>query len=374
MFDDKLTSLLVVLDFGSLMMLAILNFTNPLKVNRVANRWFGLFLLLWSSFFLDEIVFLLYSVKSDSVWYILPRFIQYFGPMVFYLSVVLYSNPAVKIKKIILPHLIVPLFYLAGLYYYYFREHSAAVNIALIFLLLGQTLFYSLLSWTIIRKHQKRVLLYSSNIHEVDLFWLERLIIGVLMLIIVIIMYNIFFYSKSLNVAMLAIQLIVIYIIAYHSLRQKEIFPFSEANRTEILSMDEKQDVEEIKKKIVSDEEIVVLKNHLNQYMLIHKPYLDPEINLVKLAEMFSITPHKLSYIINTGFNRNFFNFINAYRVEEAKSLLLDPKMDQYSVLGIAFESGFNSKTSFNSTFKNITGLTPTDFKKNSTVEIHQAN
>lgn len=53
MFNDKLTALLVLLDFGSLLMLAMLNFTNPLKVNRVANRWFGAFLVLWASFFIE---------------------------------------------------------------------------------------------------------------------------------------------------------------------------------------------------------------------------------------------------------------------------------------------------------------------------------
>lgn len=293
------------------------------------------------------------------------RFVQYFATLFFYLSIVFYSNPTVSIKKIILPHLILPACFLAGLYYLYFGATPADwINDALIFLMLGQTLFYCLLSWYTIRKHQKRVLLYASNAHELDLFWLERLIVGVLVLIVAVIIYNVMFYKQSLNAAMSAIQLVVIYIVAYHSLRQKEIFPFNEASRSEILSIDEKEDAEESKKKIVSDEEIVVLKSKLHQFMQKDKPYLDPELNLVKLAEMFGITTHKLSYVINTGFNRNFFNFINAYRVDEAKSLLLNPKMEQYSVMGIGFESGFNSKTSFNNTFKNFTGYTPTEFKK----------
>ncbi len=365
MFDVKLTALIVVLDFGSLILLAMLNFTNPLKVNRIANRYFGMFLLLWSSFFFDEIFFLLFSVEPEGVWQMLLRFVQYFGPMFFYFSIVFYSNPTVKFSKIVLPHLLLPLIFLTGLCFYYFHESTFDwLNDALISLLLGQTLFYSLLSWYKIRVHQKRVLLYSSNIHEIDLFWLERLIIGVCILILAVIFYNVFFYQKSLNVFMSSIQLLIIYFVAYYSLRQKEIFPFSEASRSEILSIQEQGDFEETKKKIVSDEEIVIQKSRLHKFMLKEKPYIDPEINLVKLADMFGITPHKLSYIINSGFNRNFFNFINGYRVDEAKVLLLNPKMDQYSILGIAYESGFNSKTSFNSTFKNITGLTPTEFKK----------
>jgi len=68
MFNDKLTSLVVVLNFGSLMLLAMLNFTNPLKVNRVANRWFGVFLLLWTTFFYDELSVLLLSHDLEPIW------------------------------------------------------------------------------------------------------------------------------------------------------------------------------------------------------------------------------------------------------------------------------------------------------------------
>ena len=66
------------------------------------------------------------------------------------------------------------------------------------------------------------------------------------------------------------------------------------------------------------------------------------------------------------NFGLNFFNFINKHRVEEAKLLLLSKKMDQYSILGIAYESGFNSKTAFNTTFKKFTNQTPSVYKNSS--------
>jgi AraC-like DNA-binding protein len=230
--------------------------------------------------------------------------------------------------------------------------------------MLSQTLYYSLASYIRIRKHKKAILLFLSQTGEVDLTWLERIIAVLFLIIIMVIFYNIAFSLESLNLFMNLIILLVIFDVAFHSMKQKEIFPFSNASREEIISLNEESDIEEIKKKIVSDEELVQLKSQLNQFMINRKIYLDPDLNLVKLADMFATNPHRLSYIINSGFNKNFFNFINYYRVEEAKSLLLNPKMDQYSILGIAFESGFNSKTSFNNTFKKITGLTPTDFKK----------
>ncbi|UPT68121.1 MAG: AraC family transcriptional regulator [Sphingobacteriales bacterium JAD_PAG50586_3] len=171
---------------------------------------------------------------------------------------------------------------------------------------------------------------------------------------------------ERLDLIMNILSLLIIYYTAFHSLRQKEIYPFKEKAIEEIISLSDEIEVSDAKKKIISDEELVNLKAQLTQFMLSQKPYLDSELTLVKLAELFGTTTHKLSYIINSGFNLNFFNFINKYRIEEAKLLLLSSKMDQYSILGIAFEVGFNSKTAFNTTFKKLTNQTPSEFKKSS--------
>jgi AraC-like DNA-binding protein len=75
------------------------------------------------------------------------------------------------------------------------------------------------------------------------------------------------------------------------------------------------------------------------------------------------LSPHELSYLINVGFENNFYNFVNSYRVEESKTLLTSPKHQHLSMLGIAFEAGFNSKTAFYTAFKKMTGVSPTEFK-----------
>jgi AraC-like DNA-binding protein len=82
------------------------------------------------------------------------------------------------------------------------------------------------------------------------------------------------------------------------------------------------------------------------------------------MADDLAISRHKLSHVINSGQKKNFYKFINHFRVEEAKTMLADPSFDHYSVLGIAMECGFNAKTSFNRIFKEETGLTPTEFKQ----------
>ncbi len=97
-------------------------------------------------------------------------------------------------------------------------------------------------------------------------------------------------------------------------------------------------------------------------YMRAHKPYLNPSLTLPELAAELQLPPHVLSRIINEGFGLNFFDFINAHRVEEVKQLMTSPQARQYTLLALALEVGFNSKTAFNRAFKKHTDQTPSAF------------
>jgi AraC-like DNA-binding protein len=99
-------------------------------------------------------------------------------------------------------------------------------------------------------------------------------------------------------------------------------------------------------------------------HMETEKPYVDGELTLPKLAGRLSIPAPHLSQIINERLQQNFFDFVNTYRVEEAKRRLLDPAKQHYSVLAIAEEVGFNSKSSFNAVFKKHVQMTPSEFRK----------
>ncbi len=94
------------------------------------------------------------------------------------------------------------------------------------------------------------------------------------------------------------------------------------------------------------------------------KPYLDGDITLQKLSKTLSITPHHLSQTINEQLNQNFFDFINSYRIEEAKRMLHDPAKKHYSILAVSEEVGFNSKSAFNTAFKKHVKTTPSEFRK----------
>jgi AraC-like DNA-binding protein len=100
-------------------------------------------------------------------------------------------------------------------------------------------------------------------------------------------------------------------------------------------------------------------------YLLeIEKVYRDENISLQLLSEKSEIPPHYLSRVINEKMNKNFISLINGFRVEEAKKRLADPKDKHLSILGIAFDVGFNSKAAFNRAFKRHTGMTPSGYKK----------
>jgi AraC-like DNA-binding protein len=101
----------------------------------------------------------------------------------------------------------------------------------------------------------------------------------------------------------------------------------------------------------------------LVQCMKAEKPFTDGDLTLQSLATSLSISPHHLSQVINERLGQTFSDFINSYRVEEAKQRLLDPAFRHLSLLGIAVEVGFSSKSSFNSVFKKHTNLTPSEFR-----------
>jgi AraC-like DNA-binding protein len=97
----------------------------------------------------------------------------------------------------------------------------------------------------------------------------------------------------------------------------------------------------------------------------VEKVYKDEELSLQSLAEKLSIPPRELSQVINERLDMNYSNFINSYRIEEAKNLLFAPGENDHSILDIAYEAGFNSKAVFNRAFKKFTGMTPSEFRKN---------
>jgi len=94
------------------------------------------------------------------------------------------------------------------------------------------------------------------------------------------------------------------------------------------------------------------------------KVYLDPNLTLQKLSQELNIHRNHLSQIVNVEFNMKFKDFLNKYRIEEAKKLLVSPDYERETILNVAYDSGFNSKSVFNTAFKKFTGKTPSKYRK----------
>lgn len=346
-------------------MLSFIMLSNPLKVNKKANIWFGIFLFLWSTFWLDEILALIKINQIGEISTLIISFFQFLTPIILYLSIVFFANPNYKFKNKDFTFLILPFIYLILLLID--LTTSKKVESVLVILLIVHALVYTFMSYLKIRKHQQHINLFSSNTFEIDLKWLEYIVLGIIFIAITITIFNFVYFGLPLNLYINIIMLGSTFFIAYHALRQKEIYPINEKHRDEVIAFENDElDNNSTKRKILNDEQLVELKSKLNLLMKEKHLYLNHDINLASLSEEMNITPHQLSYIINNGFNQNFFQFINAYRIDKAKKLLLDISSDKFTILGIAYESGFSSKTAFNTTFKKLTNQTPSEFKKQS--------
>ncbi|HEY4326616.1 MAG TPA: ABC transporter permease [Mucilaginibacter sp.] len=101
----------------------------------------------------------------------------------------------------------------------------------------------------------------------------------------------------------------------------------------------------------------------LKNVLKTNRYYQDPDLSLGSLAEKLGVPAHELSRIINTSLKKNFNDFINEFRVVDVTHKIQDPAYNHITLLGIAFESGFNSKTTFNRTFRQMTGKSPAEYK-----------
>ncbi len=112
-------------------------------------------------------------------------------------------------------------------------------------------------------------------------------------------------------------------------------------------------------KLIIDPTEQIALKKKLVDYIEDETPYLDSQLNLKFVADALEIHPNKLSYLINEVMGVNFNEFINQYRLKHFKSIALKPELKHLTILGLAYDSGFNSKSVFNTFFKKSEGVTP---------------
>lgn len=360
----SLNSFLVILIVGSLVLLSFLLISNLLKVNRKANIFFGGFLLLWAVFWVEEILTLINLEVNAPIFDGILGVSQFFVSILFYYGVLYFTNPYRKCGKVDFLHFVVPFLWVLGFIYKLGIDPNFNWNGTVVFGLLFQALLYTIGSLVLLLKHEKRIEFFNSNREAVDLRWIKQIIVSLVVICVFITIYNMVLPKGNLNILANSLTLAIIFFIAYHAMGQKEIFILGKEEIEQIFQ--EAKEEGYVKQKLLTDGEVATLKNKLIVLMEDEKPYLEGDISLLKLAGLMNLSAHHLSYLLNAGFGKNFFQFVNTYRVEESKKLLLSKDYEHLSIIGIAYDSGFNSKTAFNTVFKKHTGMTPSAFKKNS--------
>jgi len=222
-------------------------------------------------------------------------------------------------------------------------------------LFLVQTLTYLFLILKMLTKYQHSFKEFASGTGIDHIQWLNRLIIifSVAILLNGIVSFlmalRLFLSFPGVEITLLTFSGFI-HIVGYNAIRHPDqLFPSEEFLPKYSHST---LSVEHRKKQLTK----------LSEFMEEKKPFLNPELTIQILANEVGITVEHLSQTINAELSTNFYDFVNSYRVEDAKINLLDPANKSYSILGIALNSGFNSKTSFNRIFKKNIGMTPSQY------------
>ncbi|MDF9800590.1 AraC-like DNA-binding protein [Catalinimonas alkaloidigena] len=219
---------------------------------------------------------------------------------------------------------------------------------------------YGYLGLQLVKEYQRWITQEYSNHEYITLAWLQKLLVALLISWLLLFGFTLidlvgyqFHLPPSAYYPLLLYVSVLIYWIGLKQLLRIHLpkSTINHSHKSELVSTEHLENLQD---------EIDRLKTFVSQ----QKPYLDPELKLDKLASLLSMHPKALSHLLNQGLHTSFYDFINYHRVEEIKKKLIDSQYAKYTLLGIALESGFNSKSTFNHIFKKFTRHTPMEYKK----------
>ncbi|HUS86001.1 MAG TPA: AraC family transcriptional regulator [Bacteroidales bacterium] len=226
---------------------------------------------------------------------------------------------------------------------------------------------YSILAFVEIRNHQKHLKdLVSYTSAVITLNWLKIISISFY------VTYIIFFILGGLNLIVNFLPFDPYYTIFIFVALFSFIYSFYAVKQPVLVGIIALDDDEPGQKDAESSYRRSGLKgagaekllSKLIDYMETAKPYLDRDLSIQDLSVATGIPRHHITQVLNENYNRNFFMFINEYRVNEVIKRMKSPEYRNYTILAVAYDSGFNSKSTFNSIFKTLTGLTPTQYRE----------
>ncbi len=350
------------------------------KGKKTSNILLASFLLSYAAIPLDTLIFWGEAFRSFTMEYA-PRMFHFFGTanwieaplLLLYVRSLIYKDYKVTRKDLIyfLPAFIVFIDHIVSwqildkatqLAMLDQQSHSGSRAFDHIVYFTREIFRLACVAWCLIelKSYQKKVINEVADIEDADLNWLKILVLGFLLIhvnniivslgVISFHEFNIFINHETLGLITNYAVMFLIACLLFFSLGHSTVFKGidNELNNTS-------NDKDPIDPKIIDT---------ITRYMESKKPYLNHFLTLENLANQLDMAPRALSQVINRHFNKNFFEFINFYRIEESKALLLSDSNKRATMLDIMDKAGFNSKATFNTFFKKLVGCTPTQFKK----------
>ncbi len=385
----------IVLYLGAIQGLLLSIFLFSIKANKISNKLLGLLTLFWG------IIIGTFALQSEGLYTQFPHLLRVFSQLLFLLFPLLYLQVKYLISKHshfersdllhLIPWLLMIIlnfgFYISSaeeklilsrndtLYYQVIAILSEEI-IAI------QGVVYSILGLKMLSKYERKIKDYQSNIDKMILkFQYIGISLSLFAWIIGIIGIHLEFFHVEINLDLFIFVyltlVLFIYVISYSALKSPEIYKLDESQIKVMFrkNQDNKpwgndkpiavKTIVETSDKVdqFSDDPIAEeINNKLLDFIDTEKPYLNPELSLQELADNVEVKRHHLSNVINQKHNKNFYEFINQYRIEEVKALMVDPKNRNYKLMSLAYDAGFNSKASFNRIFKQMTNMTPSQF------------
>jgi len=253
-----------------------------------------------------------------------------------------------------------------------FKSNGEGYEVFMIVLSISISLsgvLYVLWSNVLLRRHKLNILNQFSDIEKVDLKWLQLLTWGMGGIWIIVI-----FSEGGLEIFLALI--VFIFMIAFFGIRQGTIFSVINTNNEAEV---EKEDLKNRGIPEVDSSKDVILKTkyaksglkksvsdrlylQLKELMITESIFQKAELSIGELANQLNVHPNYLSQVINEREEKNFYEFVNSYRVEEFKRLIAIPENQKLTLLSLAYDCGFNSKSSFNRYFKKASGQTPSQY------------
>lgn len=346
------------------------------KKNLIAYRLLGILTLILG------LIVIAFGLQSDGIIHENPHLLVTFSRLLFLIFPLLYLMVKYlftnydRFKRLdlvhFIPFIVLVLLYLdfypmsAGEKVQFLDETSFSRIMSIIeqeFLML-QGIAYSFMALHIMNRYKSEIIYYTSNIHK-TLLRVTRT--GLIILLIAWIIGSIAVNLEIIGIdlkfnAFIIVYLFVvvdIYWISFNTIKSPEIFKLE---REELYPS--KSHPDETANVTVNEEDDKLINERLLQLLEDERPYLEHDLSLPELASRLEITRNRLSGVINRMHKKNFFEFINTYRINEVKRLLQDPQNKDLKIISLAYDAGFNSKSSFNRVFKMITNMTPSQYQE----------